>query len=73
VVRDKLENVVLVSDEEMMRSVKILFETTRQVAELSGAATTAAAFKIKEKLHGKKVVMMLTGGNIAPEQLVQIL
>jgi threonine dehydratase len=73
VVKDKLEDVVLVSDDEMMRAVRVLFETTRQVAELSGSASTAAAFKIKERIRGKKVVMMLTGGNIAPELLAQIL
>jgi threonine dehydratase len=43
------------------------------VAELSGAASTAAAFKIKDELSGKKVAVILTGGNIEPEQLAQIL
>jgi threonine dehydratase len=43
------------------------------VAELSGAASTAAAYKIKDKLSGSKVVLVLTGGNIESEQLAQIL
>ncbi len=73
ILREKIDDVILVSDEEMRRAVKTIFLTTGQVAELSGAASTAAAFKIKSQLSGKKVAIMLTGGNIQLEQLVSIL
>ncbi len=73
ILREKIDDVILVSDEEMRRAVKTLFLTTGQVAELSGAASTAGAFKIKSQLSGKKVAIMLTGGNIQLEQLVSIL
>jgi len=70
---EKLNDMVLVSDQEMKQAVKTIFRETGQVAELSGAASTAAAFKIKEMLAGGKVVLMLTGGNIEAEQLARIL
>ncbi len=73
ILREKIDDVILVSDQEMRRAVKTLFLTTGQVAELSGAASTAGAFKIKSQLSGKKVAIMLTGGNIQLEQLVSIL
>jgi threonine dehydratase len=73
ILREKIDDVILVSDEEMRRAVKALFLTTGQVAELSGAASTAGAFKIKSQLSGKNVAIMLTGGNIQIEQLVSIL
>jgi threonine dehydratase len=73
ILREKLDDVILVSDEEMRRAVKTLFLTTGQVAELSGAASTAGAFKIKNQLSGKRVAIMVTGGNIQLEQLVSIL
>ena len=73
ILREKLDDVILVSDEEMRRAVKTLFLTTGQVAELSGAASTAGAFKIKSQLSGKRVAIMVTGGNIQLEQLVSIL
>ena len=73
ILREKIDDVILVSDEEMRRAVKTIFLTTGQVAELSGAASTAAAFKIKNQLSGKNVAIMLTGGTIQLEQLLSIL
>jgi threonine dehydratase len=71
--RGKLDDVLLVSDEQMRLAVKTIFVSTGQVAELSGAAATAGAFKIKDQLNGKNVVLMITGGNIQPDQLASIL
>ncbi|MGP8069963.1 MAG: threonine/serine dehydratase [Candidatus Bathyarchaeia archaeon] len=71
--REKLDDVILVSDAEMMQAVRTIFSTTGQVAELSGAASTAAATKVKEELKGKNVALIVTGGNIEPHQLAQIL
>jgi len=73
ILREKIDDVILVSDEEMKRAVKTIFLTTGQVAELSGAASTAGAFKIKSQLSGKNVALMVTGGNIQLEQLLSIL
>jgi len=68
-----LDDVILVSDAEMKEAVRSIFSATGQVAELSGAASTAAAFKIRNRLAGKKVVLLLSGGNIEPNQLATIL
>jgi threonine dehydratase len=73
ILREKLDEIVLVSDQEMKQAVRGILQATGQVAELSGAASTAAAFNIKNELAGSKVVLMLTGGNIEPQQLAHIL
>lgn len=73
ILREALDDVVLVSDDEMKRAVKTIFLATGQVAELSGAASTAAAFKIRDRLAGKKVALLVSGGNIQPDQLTHIL
>lgn len=73
ILREKLDDIILVSDQEMKQAIRAILYATGQVAELSGAASTAAAFKIKNELAGSKVVLMLTGGNIEPEQLARIL
>jgi len=73
ILRQKLDDIVLVSDDEMREAVRNILYATGQVAELAGAASTAAAMKIKDKLNGKKVALLLTGGNIEREQLLQIL
>jgi len=73
VLRELIDEIVLVSDEDMKRAVKTIFLATGQVAELSGAASTAAAFKLKEELTGRKVAALLSGGNIQHDQLASIL
>lgn len=71
--RGKLDDVVLVSDEEILGAVRMLLEHERIVAEPSGAAALAAAHKMRDELRGKKVVVMVTGGNISGELLSRIL
>jgi len=73
VLRKWIDDIVLVSDDEMRRAVKTIFVATGQVAELAGAASTAAAFKIKDQLEGKAVALLVSGGNIQPAQLAEIL
>ncbi len=73
VLRKWIDDIVLVSDDEMRRAVKTIFIATGQVAELAGAASTAAAFKLKDQLVGKTVALLVSGGNIQPTQLAEIL
>jgi len=68
-----IDDVVLVSEEELKNAIVILLETTHQVAEGAGAASTAAAFKLRQQLRGKKVALPLTGGNLTLKNLHSIL
>ena len=67
-----IDEIVLVSEEEMKRAILTLLETTHQLAEGAGAASTAVAFKIRETLRGKKVALPLTGGNLTLKDLNEI-
>jgi len=69
IINKMIDDIVLVSDEEIKRAILTLLETTHQLAEGAGAASTAAAFKIREKLQGEKVVLVLTGGNLTLRDL----
>ncbi|MEM4481767.1 MAG: hypothetical protein QXV04_03500, partial [Desulfurococcaceae archaeon] len=51
------------SDREIFRAVKLLVETEREIAEPAGAASLAAALKLKNT-EDINVVLMVTGGNI---------
>ena len=73
IMQDLLDDFVLVSDEEMSKAVSMYLDMSHTLAEHSGAASLAAAVKIKERLHGKKVVLVLSGGNISIEQLKKIM
>lgn len=68
-----IDDIVLISEEEIKHAILTLLETTHQLAEGAGAASTAAAFKLREQLRGKKVVLSLTGGNLTLKTLRAIL
>jgi threonine dehydratase len=64
ILREGLDDMVLVSEEEMRQAVLRLLRTTHNLAEGAGAASVAAAWKLRHVLQGHKVVMVLSGGNI---------
>jgi threonine dehydratase len=68
-----IDDIVLVSEEELKNAIVTLLETTHQLAEGAGAASTAAAFKLRKQLQGKRVALPLTGGNLTMENLQAIL
>jgi threonine dehydratase len=67
--RRYLHDIVLVSDDELRDAIGVLLRTTHNLAEGAGAAATAAAFKLRERLQGKTVVGILSGGNLDLREL----
>ena len=59
-----VDRVVTVSDDEIASAVLLLLERCKQVVETSGAAPLAAVLNNKVDVKGKKVVCVLSGGNI---------
>jgi threonine dehydratase len=70
---DVLDDFVLVSEEELRVAIVRLLETARTVAEPAGAAALAAALKLRDEIVGKRVALMLSGGNITLPQLHDVL
>jgi threonine dehydratase len=68
-----VDELMLVSDDELRAGILLLLETARQLVEGAGAAPVAAALRRKEELAGKKVGLVLSGGNITLDQLRQLL
>ena len=58
------DDVVTVSDAEISSAILLLLERTKQVVEPAGATTLAAVLNNKVDAKGKKVVCVLSGGNI---------
>ena len=73
IIWDRVDDIRLVDDREMRRAILTLVETTGLVAEGAGAAALAAAYQIRQDLAGKKVAVVLSGGNITLDGLRQIL
>jgi len=67
-----LSQVVQVSDAEIAAAMRLLFECTHQVAEGAGAAALAAAHKLP-RLHGRRVALVLSGGNVDRDVYARIL
>ena len=63
---DLVDRFVLVTDAEIDVAVGLLATEAKLVAEGAGAASLAAAIKLKDYLRGKKVVGILSGGNASP-------
>lgn len=71
IIRPGIEDVVLVSDEEIIDAMKWIYERLKLVVEPSGAVTFAAVRKMRTRLAGKKVAVILSGGNIDLTKLGQ--
>jgi len=69
---EHLDDFVLVSDDEIRSATRLLIEHTRNLVEPAGAASLAAAVKLRNRLHGKRVALVLSGGNISPAQLADL-
>ena len=69
ILRDLLDDFVLVSDEEMERAIVLHLENTHNLTEHAGAASLAGALKIKDRLRGKKVALVMSGGNLSLQHL----
>ena len=79
-----LDDFLLVTDGEINEAIRLLAVNAKQIAEGAGAASLAGAIKmrdqgwgssptVREGLKGKKVVGILTGGNIPPERFASLM
>jgi threonine dehydratase len=73
IMRKYLDDFVLVEDTAIEEAILLLLAHTHNLAEGAGAAALAAAIKLKPRLAGKNVVLVLSGGNLSVDQLRQLL
>jgi threonine dehydratase len=73
ILRERLEDFVLVSDDEIRAAAVHMLERTRNLIELAGAAPLAAALKLRDRLAGRRVGLVASGGNISIDQLRNLL
>ena len=70
---EQLDDFVLVGEDDLEQAVLLMLEHTRNLAEPAGAAPLAAALQLRDRLAGKRVALILSGGNISPGHLREIL
>ncbi|GIS83488.1 MAG: hypothetical protein CM1200mP15_21200 [Dehalococcoidia bacterium] len=69
IMRHKLHDFVLVSDDDIRYAMGLLIEKAHTMSEGAGATGTAAAIKRKNDILRKKVFLVITGGNVTLDQL----
>jgi threonine dehydratase len=70
---ENLDDFVLVSEDELHSAARLMLEHTRNLVETAGAAPLAAALRLRERLAGKRVVLVCSGGNVTLDQLRALL
>lgn len=69
IVQNHVEDVVLVSDDEIRQAMRFVLDHTKTLAEPAGAATIAALLKKKIDIKKGPVVAIISGGNVDLEML----
>jgi threonine dehydratase len=73
ILRKELTDVVSLSEDELKDGVRLALDTTHNLAEGAGAASLAAAVRLRHRLRGKRIVCVMSGGNIDRATLTDIL
>lgn len=67
------ERIVTVSDDEIAQAIRIYYRDIHNLAEGAGAAALAALIQEKDRMRGKKVGVILCGGNIDTDWFLTVL
>jgi threonine dehydratase len=69
----ELDDLCVLSEDELADGVRLALRATHNLAEGAGAASLAAAVKLQESLRGKRVVAVMSGGNLDAAKLRRII
>jgi threonine dehydratase len=73
IVRDGAERIVEVTDDEVEAAMRALFADTHNVAEGGGAAALAALLQERDTMRGRKVAVVVSGGNVDSDVYSRVL
>ena len=73
IIRDTVDEILLVPERDIETAVSLLLQIEKTVAEGAGAAGLAALLKHPDRLKGRSVGLVLTGGNIDPRLLATVI
>jgi len=64
IIRENVKEIITVTDEEILKAMRLLWERMKIIVEPSGAVPFAALLKKKELFAGKRVGIIISGGNV---------
>lgn len=68
-----VDRIVQVTDDEVAAAMRLLFECTHNAAEGAGAAGTAAAWQERSRNAGRKIAVIMSGGNVDRQVFARVL
>jgi threo-3-hydroxy-L-aspartate ammonia-lyase len=72
VIQERVDEIVLASDAEIVAAMRVLFERVKTVAEPSGACALAALLAGRVDLRGARVGVTVTGGNVSAARFAEL-
>jgi threonine dehydratase len=72
-IRERVSDVLLVGEDDIEQAILLLLEIEKTVVEGAGGVGLAALMKHRERFAGRKVGLILSGGNIEPLVLAEII
>ena len=73
ILKRELDDIVTLTEAELEEGVRTALRATHNLAEGAGGASLAAAVKLRDQLQGKKIVCVMSGGNMNLDVLRRIL
>ena len=68
IIQKNVDRIVTVSDQEIVKAMRLLWERMKIVVEPSGAVSLAAFLQICDQLKGRRIGVILSGGNVDLER-----
>ncbi len=72
-IRTGIVRVVEVTDDEIEAAMRAIYDDTHNVAEGAAASTVAALLSERDRIHGRSVGVVLTGGNVDRSAFARVL
>jgi len=73
IIRKGAARIVRVSEDEIAAAMRAIYEDTHNLAEGAGAAALAALLQERDVMGGKRVGLVLSGGNVDREMFAEVL
>jgi len=73
IIREHVRDVVTVSDEEIVDAMRLFFERMKLVVEPSGAAAFAAVLNERMPIRGKRIGIVVSGGNVDRDRFASLI
>ena len=64
IIKDKVDEIITVSEKEIINAMRMIWERMKIIVEPSCAITLGAILKRKDEIKGKKIGLIMSGGNV---------